>query len=131
MILDNVDTKEAEPAVTGILPSLSAGRVLVTSRIRDWPPTSADSTRNARARRGSRFLLERTATDRTLRMTTRASSPAGRHSDGLPLALEQAAAYIARHQMSFSDYLEDWEKERETVLGWYDARSCNIPARSP
>ncbi len=39
LILDNVDTKEAEIAVLEILPSLSQGRVLITSRIRDWPPT--------------------------------------------------------------------------------------------
>src|SRR4051812_10092368 len=36
LILDNVDTKEAEQAVVKMIPSLSAGRVLITSRIKDW-----------------------------------------------------------------------------------------------
>ena len=47
---------------------------------------------------------------------------------GLPLALEQAAAYIVHHQMSLSEYLNEWEQEREQVLNWYDGSVMQYPA---
>ncbi len=37
MILDNVDTEEAAKAVRQLLPRLSGGHVLVTSRLASWP----------------------------------------------------------------------------------------------
>ncbi len=40
----------------------------------------------------------------------------------LPLALEQAAAYVERYRLSFAAYLGEWEGERERVLEWYDER---------
>jgi tetratricopeptide (TPR) repeat protein len=48
--------------------------------------------------------------------------------DGLPLALEQAAAYIIRHRMRFADYLRAWEQERDKLLQWYDPRVMQYPA---
>src|SRR6185369_9556605 len=38
MILDNVDTPEAQGAVLEELPSLYKGRALITSRLTSWPP---------------------------------------------------------------------------------------------
>ena len=43
LILDNVDTEEAADALIKILPGLSGGRVLITSRLREWPPGSSPS----------------------------------------------------------------------------------------
>src|SRR5687767_5909795 len=65
LILDNVDTKEAGLAVTKLLPALTFGRVLITSRRRDWP---AGVRRRAIDRvllqSAAEFLLERTGEDR-------------------------------------------------------------------
>ena len=40
-----------------------------------------------------------------------------------PLALEQAAAYIERHRLSFEGYEGLWQAEREKVLTWHDESS--------
>jgi tetratricopeptide (TPR) repeat protein len=48
--------------------------------------------------------------------------------DGLPLALEQAAAFIVRHRMRLTDYLQAWEGERQRVLQWFDPQVMRYPA---
>jgi len=45
---------------------------------------------------------------------------AGWRSGGLALALEQAATYIAKKHLSFSEYLKRWKLRREEVLARYD-----------
>ncbi len=47
--------------------------------------------------------------------------------DGLPLALEQAGAFIAAHSLSFSEYLDAWERERLCVLRWHDKLEMSYP----
>ncbi|HEX3554257.1 MAG TPA: tetratricopeptide repeat protein [Thermoanaerobaculia bacterium] len=130
LILDNVDTNEAAEAVRKILPQLQGKPVLITSRRRNWPagirkqPLDELGPEEATA-----FLLQRTDEVRTPSKDDpeRVRQLAG-ILDGLPLALEQAAAYIARHQMTFSKYLEIWEKERESVLDWRDNDQTEYPA---
>ncbi|HEX5720937.1 MAG TPA: protein kinase, partial [Thermoanaerobaculia bacterium] len=129
LILDNVDTKEAGLAVTKLLPALTAGRVLITSRRRDWP---AGVRRRAIDRvllqPAAEFLLERTREDRkrapddpeqALRLAELL--------DGLPLALEQAGAYIVHLQISLAEYLAEWERESEHVLSWHDEGAMQYP----
>lgn len=108
LILDNVDTKEAEVAVLAFLQSLTGGHVLITSRLRDWPrnrihtqPLGTIPLDEARD-----FLLKRTDDDRRPAPDDgeRAQSLA-KKLDGLPLALEQAGAYIVHTRLSFSQYL--------------------------
>jgi tetratricopeptide (TPR) repeat protein len=130
LILDNVDTREARLAVTKLLPALTRGRVLITSRRRDWP---AGVRRRAidciRLEPAAEFLLERTGEDR--RHEPDDIGQAFRLAellDGLPLALEQAAAYIVHTQISFSRYLEAWQRESDAVLGWYDEAVMQYPA---
>ncbi|HWM95278.1 MAG TPA: tetratricopeptide repeat protein [Thermoanaerobaculia bacterium] len=130
LILDNVDTKEAEGAVLAMLPGFTGGRVLITSRLRGWPPwvqtQPLDTISSEEARD---FLLKRTegvrrsATDDVDRACELA-----RKLDGLPLALEQAGAYIVHTRLSFSEYLEVWEEERERVVGWHDETAMGYPA---
>ncbi|HET9209350.1 MAG TPA: tetratricopeptide repeat protein [Thermoanaerobaculia bacterium] len=131
LILDNVDTKEAEQEVTKIVPALSAGRVLITSRIRNWPATiRRQQIETLGPDEAQRFILERTADDRNQSkddpdQALRLAEELG----GLPLALEQAGAYIAKDQMSLAEYLEEWEKEREKVINWYDGSVMEYPVR--
>ena len=130
LILDNVDTREARLAVTKLLPALTAGRVLITSRRRDWP---AGVRRRGidciRLEPAAEFLLERTGEDRK-----REPDDVGQALrlaellDGLPLALEQAAAYIVHRQVSFREYLEAWEAESDGVLAWHDEGVMQYPA---
>jgi tetratricopeptide (TPR) repeat protein len=133
VILDNVDTKEAEKAVLEILPSFSRGRVLITSRLREWPPSVLRQPLEILSpEEAQRFLLERTAADRSRSLDAADDAEAARRLaetlGNLPLALEQAAAYVAHHQMSLSGYSEDWQREREQVLNWYDGAVMQYPA---
>ena len=129
LILDNVDTEQAANAVGEILPSLASGHVLITSRLKDWPagidnrPLQTLDLGEATA-----FLLQRTDNARTRR--TEDPEQARRLADllgGLPLALEQAAAYINRKQMTFAEYLDAWERERAQVLRWHHKRLMSYP----
>lgn len=130
LIVDNVDTEDAAASVGELLPLLSNGRILITSRLEQWP-AAVQTTPLATIAGGEAvaFLLERTAGKRS--PVTSDPETAARLAelvDNLPLALEQAAAFIARHQMTFEDYLANWESEREAVLAWYDARVMQYPA---
>ncbi len=129
LILDNVDTKETEQAVVRIVPSLSAGRVLITSRIKDWPASiRRQPIETLSLEEAQRFILERTAGDRTQSKDDQDQAlRLAEELGGLPLALEQAAAYMGQRQMSLSEYLEEWEKERERVLDWYDGSVVEYP----
>lgn len=130
LILDNVDTKEAQLAVTRLLPALAGGQVLITSRRRDWPAGVGRQSLDVIALAAATdFLIQRTAKDRrrepddvphALRLAELL--------DGLPLALEQAAAYISHTQMSIAEYLEVWESECDSVLKWYDEGVMQYPA---
>ena len=130
LILDNADTREARLAVARLLPSLAAGRVLITSRRRDWPAgIHRRHIDHIRLQPAAEFLLERTGEDR--RQEPDDPEQALRLAellDGLPLALEQAAAYIVHRQVAFREYLDAWEAQIDGVLGWYDEGAMQYPA---
>jgi hypothetical protein len=61
LILDNVDTEEAARAVQDLLPKLQGGKVLVTSRLADWPAElGTQEVKRISQEEAVRFLLERT-----------------------------------------------------------------------
>ena len=129
MILDNVDTPEAEKAVLEILPSLATGRVLITSRLREWPASVRKQPLELLGpEEAQRFLLERTANDRGEQDDPETAGRLAETLGYLPLALEQASAYTVHRQMSLSAYLEEWHREREKVLRWYRADVMQYPA---
>jgi tetratricopeptide (TPR) repeat protein len=130
LILDNVDTREARLAVTKLLPALTPGRVLITSRRRDWPTgVRRKALDPIRLQQAAEFLLERTGEDRRRRPDDAEQAlRLAELLDGLPLALEQAGAYIVHRQVSFREYLEAWEGESDRVLGWYDEGVMQYPA---
>src|SRR6185295_4024389 len=77
----------------------------------------------------SQFLLQRTEGERTpAKDDTEQARRLAEILDGLPLALEQAGAYIAHHQATFASYLADWERASESVLGWHDESVMQYPA---
>lgn len=130
MILDNVDIPEAAAAVLEILPSLSEGRVLITSRLTAWPPSVRKQPLDTLSPgEAVRFLLQRTQEGRTRAADDdRQAAALAEALDGLPLALEQAAAFILRRRMRFADYLRAWEQERSEVLKWHDPQVMEYPA---
>ncbi|MCP4656402.1 MAG: tetratricopeptide repeat protein, partial [bacterium] len=112
MVLDNAD----EPAaIRSLLPPNTNGHVLVTTRatapgIGGAEPIVVDvlpleQATNFLLKRGRRPVSERAA-------ARQLATALGR----LPLALEQAGAYIARHQIAASAYLASFEKRRLDLL---------------
>ncbi|HEX6903125.1 MAG TPA: tetratricopeptide repeat protein [Thermoanaerobaculia bacterium] len=130
LILDNVDSKEAVQEVAKILPLLSRGHVLITSRVREWPPgIKRQPLETLTPDEAQRFLIDRTQEDRSPTDDDPAQALAlAEELGGLPLALEQAGAYIAHHQMTLAGYLESWRAERDKVLVWHDATIMQYPA---
>ncbi|MDP3229743.1 MAG: FxSxx-COOH system tetratricopeptide repeat protein, partial [Acidovorax sp.] len=107
------DNAPAPREVAGYLPGQVLGRVLITSRNPEWgslaaalqvpvlPPDKAVD-----------FLLRRTGgTDRDA--AARVAEALGR----LPLALEQAGAYISETKMPFAKYLKLFQTRREELWG--------------
>ena len=120
MIFDNVDEPAMREIVLTILPRLSRGKVLVTSRQSDWgnavismeieklSPKSAteyllDSTEKQRDKGDDDEVLAKVLAEKL---------------DGLPVALEQAAAYINKMRLGFDAYLRTYDKKQKELLEW-------------
>ena len=107
LILDPQDPEYSRNSALDLLNKIEGGNILVASRPRS-------SSRE--------FLLQRTEGVRV--RTQDDIEQAGLLAEALgclPLALEQAAAYIVHHQMTFAHYLHDWEIELRKVLEWHAA----------
>ncbi|MFY7878173.1 MAG: tetratricopeptide repeat protein, partial [Pirellula sp.] len=75
------------------------------------------------------FLLERTQGKRKPSPTDEADAFALAQVLGrLPLALEQAGAFIAKHRGSLQEYSSRWKQQEAKVLQWHDQRSMKYPA---
>ena len=129
LILDNIDTEAAARAVEGLLPRLSGGHVLLTSRQPNWsagiqavpvgllsPDAAVD------------FLLSRTQGRRRPQPDDLGAAARLAEALGyLALGLEQAGAYIAQRRSTFGQYLAQWERSRTEVLQWSDERLMQYP----
>ena len=129
LIVDNVDTEDAAREVQKLLASLTAGHVLITSRIAKWragvEPLDLHLLPEADA---VAFLLERTTGRRRKPDDTGAAAAIARELDGLALALEQAGAYVNTQHLSLAEYRLSWESKRAAVLGWHDELAMGYPA---
>ena len=171
LILDNVDEPDAAAAVEDQLGRMSAGHVLITSRLGDWSAQVEELDLDVLSEDAAvEFLLERTEGKRAPSHNLecggstplslpdgadsteadpsspsdaepKAKAPSSRRTpddaaartlaqrlDGLALALEQAAAYIAEKRLSFESYLKRIESRRAEVLQWFDQRKMRYPA---
>ncbi len=129
LVIDNVDTPEAQAAVTALLASIGDGHVVITSRLADWPAGVTELDLDVLSEESSiAFLLERTE-DRRSRRPDDAKTAAQivRMLDRLALALEQCAAYIRHRRCALVDYLSDWEGKRAAVLSFQDAQKSHYP----
>ena len=117
LTLDNADTPEAQQAVGALLPPGLPGHVIVTSRRGGWPLAYADlEVRVLTPEAAEKFLLER---------TEKAHFHAGPATEArlvasdlgcLPLALEQAAAFLVHQRVTFADYRRRLAVSRAQVL---------------
>ncbi len=129
MILDNADTAEASAAVEALVPRLDRGRVLITSRWTSWGREVREQPLKLLEVEAAYCYLLDAAERRQRRGDDEAEAQRlAKLLGGLPLALEQAAAYVERYRLSFAAYLEEWQAERERVLEWFDERRMHYPA---
>jgi tetratricopeptide (TPR) repeat protein len=123
LILDNVDTVPALAEVEHLLSELAGGHVVVTSRLADFSgnfqPLDLDVLAPEDA---TSFLLARTEGRRRSEPDDALNAcEVARELGQLALALEQAAAFIAKRRLTFAQYLDRWRSNRDEVLSWFDA----------
>lgn len=132
LILDNIDSADTAAEVTDILPRLHGGAILITGRYRTWPPEIAFREVGLWTHsEACDFLLARTDSNPGRRPSDDDEQHAGELAEQLgylPLALEQAGAYICKHRLRLADYRQQWEAQRERVLNWHDGQTMNYPA---
>jgi tetratricopeptide (TPR) repeat protein len=122
LILDNMDDSAAAAAVPALLPRLKGGDVIITGRMANFGAEVETLELDVLgSQEATSFLLERTA----LRRRTTADDEIlarelAEELGGLALALEQAGAYIAHQTMSLARFLQEWKRNREKVLNWYE-----------
>jgi hypothetical protein len=125
LILDNVDTTEAAAEVESLLPQLSGGQLVNTTRLRNWSAAvQLHEVEVLTPEDATAFLLERTAGRRREAAddTSEARAIAVEDLGGLALALEQAGAYICQRRLSLSAYRSQWQSNRQVVLAWNEPR---------
>src|SRR5271166_1527480 len=109
LILDNAD----DPALlTPFLPEAEHGHILVTSRAQDFQNLGIIKSvelEELPVEDATAFLLKRCGREDAHAEERDAATQLARTLDGLPLALEQAAAYIVERRTTFRSYLESYQ----------------------
>ena len=111
LLFDNAPNADA---VRGVLPKEGGGHVVITSRAQAWRGTARKIDVRHLSRLESVALLLRSddATDVQRAAVGRVAEELG----DLPLALEQAAAYVDAAGISFEDYLNLYRQRRADLL---------------
>jgi hypothetical protein len=108
LILDNV---RDHAAARGWLPPKGNGHVLVTTQDGHWPAGQALEVGALSLAAATRFLMDRTAS-----VDAESAGAVATELGLLPLALEQAAAYVETTGRSLADYLRMLRANRMRVL---------------
>jgi Domain of unknown function (DUF4062)/Tetratricopeptide repeat len=108
LVFDNAPDRAS---VARFLPPAGTGRVLITSRNQIWPPGQALEVPVLDPQVAAEFLVSRTG-DPDRRAALELAGKLG----GLPLALEQAAAYVQASGGSLAGYLSSFLRRRADLL---------------
>ena len=109
LVFDNAPDRAS---VARFVPPAGPGRVLITSRDQIWPGGQALEVPVLDPQAAAEFLAGRTG-DADPRAALELAGELG----GLPLALEQAAAYVAASGDSLAGYLASFLQRRADLLG--------------
>ena len=109
LVFDNAPDRAS---VARFVPPAGPGRVLITSRNQIWPPGQALEVPVLDPQVAAEFLVSRTG-DADRRAALELAGELG----GLPLALEQAAAYVQASGESLAGYLSLFRQRRADLLG--------------
>ena len=109
LVFDNAPSRAS---VASLVPPAGPGRVLITSRDQIWPSGQSLDVQVLDPQVAAEFLVSRTGdSDR------RAALDLAGELGGLPLALEQAAAYVQATGDNMASYLASFRQRRADVLG--------------
>ncbi len=109
LIFDNAQNPRD---LTRYLPKIGSGHVIVTSRNPNWESLAKSLEVLVFERPESvKFLLRRTD-----QRDEKAAEALAEALGDLPLALEQAGAYVKETGISFEDYLKRFQEERNEIL---------------
>jgi Domain of unknown function (DUF4062)/Tetratricopeptide repeat len=108
LVFDNAPDRAA---VAPFVPPAGDGRVLITSRDQIWPPGQALDVPVLDPEIAAQFLVDRTG-DQDRKAALELAGELG----GLPLALEQAAAYIQATAGTLAAYLGSFRQRRADML---------------
>ena len=123
LIFDNVTDADS---IARFLPLGGPGRVLITSQNPHWPLAQTMDVPLLPADVATSFLISRTGDqNRELAMALAAEL------DGLPLALEQAGAYIHATGCGLADYLSLFRRRRADLLTRGGPRATTRPSPPP
>ena len=128
LIFDNVDDPDA---VQNFLPNTHNGRILITSRLPRLERLGVGQsiTLDTLAPEDAHtFLLRRTQRDTLDAAEQQALETLAQELGYLPLALEQAAAYIQTKGVSFAAYVRAYQQRRLQVLEKEQPQVGNYPA---
>ncbi|HTW72064.1 MAG TPA: tetratricopeptide repeat protein [Acetobacteraceae bacterium] len=131
LIVDNVDTPEALAAVTALMPRLTQGHLLLTSRLSELSAALAPLELDVlQPQDAAAFLLERNAGKRlaTPQDAKQAAALAAELGQ-IPLALELAAACIAasKRAMSLAAYRKRLRHGFNAARAWSDPAVTQYP----
>jgi len=120
IVFDNVDEPAMADAVNEILPQLNNGKVIITSRLTNFASGIRPLSLQKLTEEASiEYLTQKTdKRRRKLDNDQEKVKELADKLDGLPVALEQAAAYIDYKQISFEAYLDRFKVMEEKLLGF-------------
>jgi Domain of unknown function (DUF4062) len=105
------DNAPGPQAVEAFLPPAGRGRVLITSRNALWPRGQAVEVPVLGLDAAAGFLVARTGDP-----DHQAAAGLAEELGGLPLALEQAGAYVQASGIGLADYLASFRRRRPQIL---------------
>jgi hypothetical protein len=111
LVFDNVPDPAA---INGLVPPAGGGRVVITSRYGYWPGGQGLEVPVLDRAAAAGFLLQRTGASGP----PQAAGELAEELGGLPLALEQAAAYMHATGRGIASYLELFRRRRADLLAW-------------
>lgn len=128
LIFDNADRPEL---LKPYLPINPKGSILATSRNPSFDVagiTSLERMSTLERQEAIEFLLKRTGQDLASEAEQQAAADLAAEFDDLPLALEQAGAYIREEQIQIQDYWLGYQQQRSTLLNLHLAGMQNYQA---
>ena len=128
LVFDNADVPEL---LKSYYPHTPRGHILLTSRAQIFDMLGIDNTfvlEKMDPEEAIGFLFKRTKRPQSDPAENQSVEQLARELGFLPLALEQAAAYITAKGARFQDYLASFQRQRLSLLNKADPKTGDYPA---